>query len=77
MLEKQCLGFDSLWSNDLLKGYESHHVRESRFRNLGNSGILGFGIRNAAQGFQNPTNDWNPESKTVLDFLTWGDTSQQ
>ena len=27
------------------------------------SGILGFGIRNTAQGIQNPTKDWNPESK--------------
>ena len=27
------------------------------------SGILGFGIRNTAQGFRNPTNDWNPEPK--------------
>jgi len=46
------------------------------------SGILGFGIRNTAQGIRNPTNPaiWNqeytasnPESKTVLDFLTWGE----
>ena len=37
------------------------------------SGILGFGIRNTAQGIRNPNNEWNPESKTVLDFLTWGD----
>ena len=65
---------------------------------LAESGIFGgFGIRNAAQGIRNPTNDWNPEtnfhwqrlesstwnsestawnpeSKTVLDFLTWGET---
>ena len=27
------------------------------------SGILGFGIRNTAQGIRNPTNDWNPDSK--------------
>ena len=26
------------------------------------SGILGFGIRNRAQGIRNPTNEWNPES---------------
>ena len=26
------------------------------------SGILGFEIQNTAQGIQNPTNDWNPES---------------
>ena len=43
-------------------------------------GILGFGIRNSVQGIRNPTNDWNPEftawnpeSKTVLDSLTWDD----
>ena len=28
------------------------------------SGILVFGIRNTAQGIQNPTNDWNSESKS-------------
>ena len=27
------------------------------------SGVLGFKIRNTAQGIQNPTNHWNPESK--------------
>ena len=27
------------------------------------SGILSLGIRNTTQGFQNPTNDQNPESK--------------
>ena len=37
------------------------------------SGILGFGIRNSALGIRNSTNDWNTESKTVLDFLLWGD----
>ena len=33
-------------------------------------GILGFGIRNAAQGIRNPTNDRNP-----IQFfpLTWGE----
>ena len=53
------------------------------------SGILGFGIWNTAQGIRNPISidkDWNPvigiwnprcgtqnpESKTVLDSLTWG-----
>ena len=30
---------------------------------LEESGILGFGIWNTAQGIRNPTNDWNPESK--------------
>ena len=55
------------------------------------SGIVGFGIQNAAQGIQNPAYDWdpeskfplteypestalNPESKTVLNFLTWGES---
>ena len=27
------------------------------------SGILGFGILNTAQGIPNPANDWNPEFK--------------
>ena len=54
-------------------------VRESGFRNRGKSGILGFGIRNTAQGIRNPINDWNPisknpESKNVLDSLIWSDT---
>ena len=51
-------------------------------------GILEFGIQNTAPGIWNPTNEWNPESKfhwqrlestvwnpeskTVLDSLTWG-----
>ena len=51
------------------------------------SEILGFGVRNKAQlirtlvmiGIRNPLKfHWqkirNPESKTVLDYLTWGDT---
>ena len=51
------------------------------------SGILGFGIRNVAQGIRNLTEHWNPESrtrdpestawnpesKTALDSVTWGD----
>ena len=28
-----------------------------------NFGVLGFGIRNSAQGILNPANDWSPESK--------------
>ena len=27
------------------------------------SGILGFGIQNTAQGIRNPTEEWNPESE--------------
>ena len=30
------------------------------------SGILGFGIQNTAQGIRNPSNVWNPESKFHL-----------
>ena len=44
------------------------------------SGILGFGIRYLAQGFRNPANDWNPEtrawnpeSNTGLDYLSWSE----
>ena len=48
-------------------------MRESEFRNACKSGILRFGFRNTAQGIQNTTNDWNPESKTILDSLTRGD----
>jgi len=28
---------------------------------IGESGILGFGIQNTAQGIRNPTYDWNQE----------------
>ena len=48
----------------------SAHVRES--------GILGFGIRNTAQGIRNPTNDWNPESNfycEILESSTWNPES--
>ena len=58
----------------------SPYVGESGFQNQGifclyesglrekfvlESGILGFGIRNTAQGIRNPTDDWNPKSKCV------------
>ena len=36
--------------------------------------FLGFGIWNTIQGIQNPTNDWNPESKFYwqrLEFSIW------
>ena len=51
-----------------LKSCKTAHVRASEFRNRGNfllveSGILGLGIRNTAQGIRNPTNDWNTKSK--------------
>jgi len=52
-------------------------------RNLGNfvCGILGLGIRNPSSTEKdlessncNPESTaWNPESKTVLDSLTWGE----
>ena len=38
------------------------------------SRIVGFGIQNTPQRIQNPTNDWNPESKFHLQRLetsTW------
>ena len=38
--------------------------------------ILAGGIRNlgkCASGIRNSSKDWNPESKTVLDSLIWGD----
>ena len=40
--------------------------------------ILGFGIRDTAQGIRNPTNDWNPEFKFHLQELessTWNQES--
>ena len=52
------------------------------------SRILGLGFRNTAVGIRNPSSTknyleygywnpeskgWNPEFKTVLDSLTWGD----
>ena len=38
-------------------------IPESRKFLLVESGILGFGIQNTAQGIRNPTNVWNPECK--------------
>ena len=40
--------------------------------------ILGFGIRNTAQGIRNPTDNWNPESKfywQILESSTWNPES--
>ena len=42
---------------------KSPSVRESKKYLIVEWGILGFGLRNSAQGIRNPTNDWNPESK--------------
>ena len=40
------------------------------------SGILGFRIRNSAQGVQNPDDDWHPESSTwYLEFIVWNSES--
>ena len=40
-------------------------IPESRNFLLVESGILGFGIRNPAQGIRNPTKGWNPESNLL------------
>ena len=40
-------------------------IPESRNFLLVESGILGFEIRNPAQGIRNPTKDWNPESNLL------------
>ena len=62
-------------------------VTESRKILLSESGILGLGIRNLTQEIRNPLiigirfpvtlnpDSKFPESKTVLDYLTWNDTS--
>ena len=42
------------------------------------SGLPGFGIRNAAQGIRNPTKDWNPESRfhgQIPESSTWNPKS--
>ena len=41
-------------------------IPESEKFLLVESKILGFGIRNTAQGIRNPTIDWNPESSWTL-----------
>ena len=78
-----------VWPTSKLSAPLVHHVRESGFQNPGifclwnpesgnfllvESGILGLGIRNTAQGIRNPTNDCNPESKfhwQRLESSTW------
>ena len=42
---------------------EGVRVPESGKFWLVESGILGFGIQNTAQGIRNPTEEWNPESE--------------
>lgn len=46
------------------------YVPEPRKCLLVESGILGFEIR--AQGIRDPSNYWNQESTTFLDYLIWG-----
>jgi len=53
-------------------------IRKSRKILLAETGILDFGIRNTAQGIQNPTSDWNLESHFHLQKLessTWNSES--
>ena len=55
----------------------SNHI-VTRKVSLVETGILGFGIRNIAQGIRNLTNDWNPESKfywKILESSIWNPES--
>ena len=61
--------------------YKGNRIPESEKLLLLESGILGFGIQNPSSTDRLESNiwnpefaAWNPESKTVLDSLTWGDT---
>ena len=61
-------GASTVWKFGLVLNYPVWGNPDSTFRKivLVESGILGFGMRNIAQGIQNSTNDWNsgvPESK--------------
>ena len=47
----------------MVTSFESTRTLQSGKILLAESGILGFGIRNSAQGIWNPTDDWNPESQ--------------
>ena len=52
-------------------------IPESKEILLVESGFLGFGIQNSAQGVRNPSvtiGIRNPESKTVLFYLTWSNS---
>ena len=53
----------------LLRNPECWKIYESGIREIfaSQSGILGFGIWNTAQGIRNPTNDSNPESASSID----------
>ena len=69
---------------------ESPHVRQYGFWNpeispmesgiqtfffLVESGILVFGVQNPANDWKPKSSIWNPESKNVLDYLTWRSNS--
>ena len=61
-------------SRSLLALCKEIHIPESKEFLPVESGILGFEIRNSAQGIRNPTTDWNPESKfhcQRLESSTW------
>ena len=74
-------------SDDFFASFKGIRIPGSEKLLLVESRILGFGIRNVAQGIRNLTEDWNPESstrdpestawnpesKTALDSVTWGD----
>ena len=54
-----------------------NRIPESKKILLVDSGFLGFGIRNSAQGVRNPSvmiGVRSPESKTVLFYLTWNNS---
>ena len=56
--------FTSLLSSPFAETSLSTYVRKViRIPESVGSGILGFTIRNPAEGIQNPTNDWNPGSE--------------
>ena len=56
-------------SKVLLRNPECWKIYASGIREIfaSQSGILGFGIWNTAQGIRNPTNDSNPESASSID----------
>ena len=67
---------------DLLNGFDfyfwwrdsENQIPESVKFLLMESDVLGVGIQNTARGIRNPTNDWNPESKSywqIMKSSTW------
>ena len=73
-LEEQHLGQQRFKGSSLLAPCKVIWITESRKFLILESGILGFGISNSAQEIWNPDSNY-PESKTVLDCLTWNDTT--